>query len=62
MSEWEIATLAWSPDGMRIAASGGLDPPVLHLVEAWTETDACALVVDVLGPSGADELIGDGRT
>ncbi len=62
LSEWWIKTLSWSPDGRRIAAAGGLDPPVLQLVEAWGETDACALVIDALGDQGVDELIGDGRT
>jgi WD40 repeat protein len=62
LSEWGVVRLAWSPDGRRIAAAGGLDPPVLQLVESWTETDACALVIDALGAGGVDELIGDGRT
>jgi WD40 repeat protein len=62
LSDWGIRTLAWSPDGLHIAAAGGLDPDVLQLVESWTETDACALVIDTLGAGGVDELIGDGRT
>ena len=44
-----IDRIAWSPEGTRLAASGGLDPEVLQVVDSWSESEACALLADVFG-------------
>ncbi len=56
-----IDRIAWSPDGMRLAASGGIDPEVLQVVDPWSESEASALLADVLGDA-LDSIIGDDRT
>jgi WD40 repeat protein len=61
LSGWGVDTIVWSPDGSRLAASGGLDPEVLQVVDSWGESQACALLADVFGDDLAG-LIGDDRT
>jgi WD40 repeat protein len=58
----QVSDMAWASDGNHLAATGGIDPETLEVLEASTERDVCVRLVAMLGAEWLAETVGRPRS
>ena len=58
----EVSAMAWSSDGTHLAATGGLDPETLEVLQASTEREICSRLLAMLGAQWLADSAGRPRS
>ena len=54
----QVSEMVWANDGTHLAATGGLDPETLEVLEASTEHDVCTRLLTMLGARWLADTVG----